>query len=105
MLKAMYIRYNASHLPPKDGCVTRIAKKVTLTKKQSDTLNQIIMSRTHRLDHVEIWFGVLTNKLLKRLSSNSTDELKDKILSFVAYFNDTMAKAFKWTYKGKILNA
>ena len=31
------------------------------------------------------------------------DELKDKILSFVTYFNETMAKAFKWTYKGRIL--
>jgi hypothetical protein len=57
------------------------------------------------LNQVEIWFGVLTNKLLKRLSSKSTGELKDKIVSFVTYFNDTMAKAFKWTYKGKILTA
>jgi hypothetical protein len=53
MVKAMHIRYNASHLSPKDGCVTRIAKKVTLTNKQSDALNQIVMSRTHRLDHIE----------------------------------------------------
>jgi hypothetical protein len=33
--------------------VTRIAKKVTLTKKQFDTLNQIVLSRTHRPDHIE----------------------------------------------------
>ena len=57
------------------------------------------------LNQVEIWFGILTNRLLKRLSSKSTDELKNKILSFVTYFNETMAKAFKWTYKGKVLNA
>ncbi|MDP1817289.1 MAG: transposase [Leadbetterella sp.] len=57
------------------------------------------------LNQVEIWFGILTTRLLKRLSSKSTDELKNKILSFVAYFNETMAKAFKWTYKGKVLNA
>ena len=56
------------------------------------------------LNQVEIWFGVLTNKLLKRLSSKSTDELKEKILSFVTYFNDTMVKAFKWTCNGRILN-
>lgn len=55
------------------------------------------------LNQVEIWFGILTNRLLKRLSSRSTSELKDKILSFVRYFNDTMAKAFKWTYKGSVL--
>ncbi len=33
--------------------MTRIAKKVTLTKKQIDTLKQIVLSRTHRLDHIE----------------------------------------------------
>lgn len=57
------------------------------------------------LNQIEIWFGILTNRLLKRLSSKSTDDLKDKILSFVTYFNDTMAKAFKWTYRGRVLKA
>lgn len=57
------------------------------------------------LNQIEIWFGILTNRLLKRLSSKSTDDLKDKILSFVTYFNDTMAKAFKWTYRGSVLKA
>lgn len=57
------------------------------------------------LNQVDIWFGILTHRLLKRLSSKSTNELKNKILSFVAYFNETMAKAFKWTYKGKVLSA
>jgi transposase len=57
------------------------------------------------LNQVEIWFGILVNRLLKRLSVKSTNELKSKILSFVTYFNETMAKAFKWTYKGKVLNA
>ena len=57
------------------------------------------------LNQVEIWFGILSSRLLKRLSSKSTAELKDKILSFVAYFNETMAKAFKWTYQGKVLSA
>ena len=33
--------------------MTRISKKVTITKKQSDALNQIVMSRMHRLDHIE----------------------------------------------------
>ena len=50
------------------------------------------------LNQVERWFGILTNRLLKRLSSRSADELKNKILSFVSYFNHMMAKAFKWTY-------
>lgn len=53
MVKARHIRYNAFFLSSRDGHVTRIAKKVTLTEKQRDTLNQIITSRKHRLDHIK----------------------------------------------------
>jgi putative transposase len=30
-------------------------------------------------------------------------DLKTQILEFIDYFNQTMAKPFKWTYKGKVL--
>ena len=45
------------------------------------------------LNQVEIWFGILVNRLLKRLSVKSTSELKNKILSFVTYFNETIHMA------------
>ena len=44
-------------------------------------------------------------KLLKRSSFNSEGDLAAKILDFIAYYSDTMAKLFKWTYKGKALTA
>ena len=56
------------------------------------------------LNQVEIWFSILVKRLLKRLSVKSKQELKDKISDFIAYFNTTMAKAFKWTYKGRPLS-
>ena len=56
------------------------------------------------LNQVEIWFSILAKRLLKRLSVESTDLLKQKIFDFIAYFNSTMAKPFKWTYKGRPLN-
>ena len=43
------------------------------------------------------------NTLLKRASFLSKDDLKNRILSFIEYFNKTMAKPLKWTYKGKVL--
>jgi transposase len=55
------------------------------------------------LNQIEIWFSILTRKLLKRGSFASLDELADRLRSFIDYFNRTMAKAFAWTYKGKIL--
>ncbi|MHC5717907.1 MAG: transposase [Nostoc sp.] len=52
---------------------------------------------------IEIWFSILVRKLLKRASFKSQDDLKTRILAFIDYFNQTMAKPFKWTYTGKVL--
>ena len=59
---------------------------------------------TSWLNQVEIWFSILVRKLLKRASFTSVEELRQRILDFIDYFNLTMAKPFKWTYKGKPLN-
>lgn len=57
------------------------------------------------LNQIEIWFGILCKKLLNRNSFTSKKDLKTKILSFIKYFNQTMAKPFKWTFKGMPLRA
>ena len=57
------------------------------------------------LNQVEIWLSILVRKLLKRGNFTSLDHLKAKVLAFVTYYNRTMAKPFKWTYKGKALAA
>jgi putative transposase len=69
-----------------------IAEEFHYTPKHSSWLNQI-----------EIWFSILFRKLLKRSSFTSIDDLKTRLLAFIDYFNRTMAKPFKWTYKGKVL--
>jgi len=55
------------------------------------------------LNQVEIWFSILVRRLLKRSSFCSTEELRERILEFIDYFNTTMAKPFKWTYAGRPL--
>lgn len=57
------------------------------------------------LNQVEIWLSILVRKLLKRGNFTSVADLKAKVLAFVEYYNRTMAKPFKWTYKGKALAA
>lgn len=56
------------------------------------------------MNQVEIWFSILVRKLLRRESFNCIENLQTKILDFINYFNETMAKPFKWTYKGKVLS-
>lgn len=58
---------------------------------------------TSWLNQVEIWFSILARRLLKRASFKSTEELRNRILAFIEYFNRTMAKPFKWTYAGRPL--
>jgi transposase len=57
------------------------------------------------LNQIEIWFSILVRKLLKRASFSSIDDLRQRILNFIDYFNKTMAKPFKWTYTGRPLTA
>jgi DDE superfamily endonuclease len=57
------------------------------------------------LNQIEIWFSILVRKLLRRGSFKSTGELKARIKAFIAYFNETMAKPFRWTFSGKPLAA
>ena len=55
------------------------------------------------LNQVEIWFSILSRRLLKRGQFSSTEELKNRILEFITFFNETLAKPFRWTYIGKPL--
>jgi transposase len=57
------------------------------------------------INQIEIWFSILVRKLLRRGSFTSTEHLQQRIESFIAYFNATMAKPFRWTMKGKPLVA
>ena len=56
------------------------------------------------LNQVEIWFSILARKVLKRGNFVSTEDLRKKLEDFISYFNRTMGKPFKWTYKGKPLS-
>jgi transposase len=57
------------------------------------------------LNQIEIWFSILVRKLLRRGNFTSKQHLQQRIENFIAYFNATMAKPFRWTSKGKPLVA
>jgi transposase len=55
------------------------------------------------MNQIEIWFGILVRKVIRRGHFSSLADLQQQLEAFVEYFNRTMAKAFKWTYQGKPL--
>lgn len=55
------------------------------------------------LNQIEIWFGTLIRRLLMRGCFSSKTEPRRRILAFIAFFNETLAKPFHWRYIWKPL--
>ena len=73
--------------------------------QQTDHRIRFVFTPKHTswLHQVEIGFSIVARRLLKRASFTSVDDLQKRVLAFIEYFNTTLAKPFKWTYKGRPL--
>ncbi len=74
-----------------------------------DPAHRVVFHHTPKhaswLNQIELWLSILTRKLLRRGSFASIADLQAKVLAFIAYYNRTMAKPFKWTSAGRALCA
>jgi transposase len=59
---------------------------------------------TSWLNQIEVIFGVVMRKVIRRGNFTSVEDLRSKLLAFLTYFNDVFAKPFQWTYTGRPLH-
>jgi len=60
---------------------------------------------TSWLNQIEIVFGIVGRRVVRRGNFTSLAALKERLLDFIDYFNRTFAKPFRWTYTGRPVTA
>lgn len=56
------------------------------------------------LNQIELFFSILTRRVVRRGEFDSVDDLTTKLMAFIEGYNHT-ASPFRWTYEGKPLKA
>ena len=82
---------------------TSSQRKAFLTSPSKRVVFHFTPTHASWLNQIEIWFSMLTGKVIRRGDFCSVDDLVDKIIAFIKYHNAHLAKPYAWTYTGKPL--
>lgn len=81
--------------------------------KSQESRQAFLSDRSHRirfvylpkhsswLNQIEIVFGIVSRRVIRRGNFKSQEDLKTRLLDFIGYFNKTFAQPFQWNYTGR----
>jgi hypothetical protein len=82
------------------GLKTGLQRKAFLLAADKRIVFHFTPLRASWLDQIEIWFSILSRKLLAVESFTSIEDLQAKVFEFIEYYNRYLAHPFRWTYTG-----
>jgi transposase len=79
------------------------SRKEFLSDKSHRIRFVFLPKHTSWLNQIEIVFGVIMRKVVRRGNFTSVEDLRNKLVGFIQYFNEVFAKPFRWTFTGRPL--
>ena len=86
----------------RNGVLKSMASRQKFLSDRSHRVRFVYLPKhTSWLNQIEVVFGIVSRRVMRRGSFTSLEHLKERLLDFIDYFNRTFAKPFQWNYTGR----
>lgn len=86
----------------RSGILKSVASRQEFLSDRSHRVRFVFLPKhTSWLNQIEIVFGIVSRRVMRRGNFKSLEDLKNRLIDFINYFNKTFAKPFQWNYTGR----